>query len=146
MLLIFEVVIAVWAVIAVGLAVWTYHNAWMLAFSRGWAAVSLVLGPVGLAVYLLRSRYAGMGRTAVALPGYEMRQVTERERGGGRKAQSSVSSGTAAERTASGEFESTDIRQGLPRCPRCSTAVSFYDVKCIKCGQLIKPAITSSSF
>lgn len=148
MQLVLEVAIAAWSMAAVGFAIWTYYDAWLLAFSRGWAAVSLVGGPVGLLVYVLRSRYFGMRKTLGPLPEYEFRNVGE----GAVEATSVVAPQEKASQVSVGkptppaEFEATKLSQGLPRCPRCSNAVSYYDVKCMRCGQLIKPAAAGSSF
>ncbi len=142
-----EIAIAAWSVVSVGLSVWTYNDAWMLAFSRGWAAVSLILGPVGFGIYMLRSRVAGMKKPAGQLPGYESRQVEEAAAPKHHNAAPVVSSGGAAKSIPAGhEFESARLSQGLPHCPKCGTAVSYYDVKCLRCGQLIKPAVAGSSF
>lgn len=147
MLLVYEVAIGAWSMVSVGLSIWTYYDAWLLAFSRGWAAVSLVAGPVGLLVYLLRSRLFGMGKLHGQLPDYELRQVTD-----GTTEEPTVTSQekrtshSSAVESVSSKFEATKLSDGLPRCPRCSTAVSYYDVKCMRCGQLLKPAAAGSSF
>lgn len=151
MQLVYEIAIGAWSMVSVGLAIWTYSDAWLLAFSRGWSAVSLVGGPVGLLAYLVRSRLFGMEKPHGQLPEYEMRHVTDETvdeptapKAVARREKRSVqSTGPSA---VSSEFEPTNISQGLPRCPRCSTAVSYYDVKCMRCGQLLKPAAAGSSF
>ena len=146
MQLFIEIAIASWSLLSVALAIWTYHDAWLLAFSRGWAVSPLIAGPPGFAVYILRSRLAGKRKNPALLPEYEARQIEDdRKSPGGAKWQLQKSSGAGQEKEVKSEFEPTVITQGLPRCPRCGTAVSYYDVKCMRCGQLIQPAIVKSS-
>lgn len=146
MQLFIEIAVASWCLLSVALAIWTYHDAWLLAFSRGWAVSPLVAGPAGFAVYILRSRLSGTRKNSAQLPEYEARMIEEgRRNSGGAKWQLQKPAGASAESEGKSEFEATVITQGLPRCPRCSTAVSYYDVKCLRCGQLIQPAVARSS-
>ncbi len=144
MLSLIEIAVAAWVVLSVGLAIWTYHDAWMLAFSRGWAAVVLLFGPVGLLAYLARSRLFGMKAGSTG-PEYEQRRVEDGIPGQARKSNGIAHGTSAAAHAAGSEFETARLTQGLPRCPRCNSAVSYYDVKCLRCGQLIKPAAAAAS-
>lgn len=146
MLSILDVATAVWFVISVGLAIWTYHDSWMLAFSRAWSVASLLFGPVGLTAYLIRSRLFGSKANGSTVPSYELRHVDDvPAESGGRPAHADKPA-VSVNVNSTSDFETAHISQGLPRCPRCNTAVSFYDVKCMRCGQLIKPVAASGSF
>ncbi len=146
MLSILEIAIAAWLVISVGLAIWTYHDSWMLAFSRAWSVASLLFGPLGLLAYLIRSRVLGIRTNGSSVPPYELRHVDDRPfKSGGKQVHTEKGAASVNVSTA-GDFETAHLSQGLPRCPRCSTAVSYYDVKCLRCGQLIKPAAVPGSF
>lgn len=146
MLSISEIAIAAWLVISVGLAIWTYHDSWMLAFSRAWSVASLLFGPLGLMAYLIRSRVLGIRTNGSSVPPYELRHVDDsRAKAGGMQAHTDRAAVSVNASTVS-DFETAHISQGLPRCPRCSTAVSYYDVKCMRCGQLIKPVTAPGSF
>lgn len=144
-----ELAISAWLLISVGLGIWTYYDAWLRALSRAWSAAPAIAGPFGLGIYLLRSRLPGRHKQAAAIPEYDLRPVDAARPAAEPAVMESVTAAVnrheEASAGAAADFRNASVTQGLPRCPRCGTAVSFYDVKCLRCGQLIRPTAASAS-
>lgn len=134
--LVVEIAALLWITGSVFLSLWTWHDAWYLAHSRLWSAAALLFGPFGFLLYIYRSRwFVYSAQSGVMIPSYDinLRRRTQSRRAGNEPGET-AHVGTPA---ASAAPSWTEDRAELPRCPVCRTAVSFYDVKCIRCGHSI---------
>ena len=134
--LIVELAALSWILATVFLSLWTWHDAWYLAYSRLWSVAVLIFGPPCFLVYVYRSRwYVHASQSGGMLPGYDIRLKHRTATRRPDKKPAQAHDVTTSE--GSGSSLLTDNRAELPRCPACRTAISFYDVKCMKCGKPI---------
>jgi hypothetical protein len=133
--LLVELAVLLWVLTSVSFSLWMWHDAWYLAYSRLWAVVGLILGPAGFFLYIYRSRWFRYSAQSGILPAYELRLKHRTTSGSSTKKESNVASEDKTEASDSGTW--AENQDELPRCPACRTAISYYDVKCIRCGHAI---------
>ena len=133
--LLVELAVLLWVLTSVSLSLWTWHDAWYLAYSRLWAVVSLILGPAGFLLYVYRSRWFRYSAQSGTIPAYELR--LKRRTTSGSSVKNETDRAGEGKTGASSADMLADNEAELPRCPACRTAISYYDIKCIRCGHAI---------
>ena len=136
MSLLVEAAAFLWIAVSVFLSILTWHDAWYHARTRLWAAAVIVFGAPAFAVYVYWSRFRVYKLQDGAIcPSYQIR--LRRRQYSEVPVSEGASSKSVSASESSGADSSIAVRSELPRCPVCRTAISFYDVKCIKCGHIV---------
>ncbi|MBX8631728.1 MAG: hypothetical protein KIY12_06530 [Thermoplasmata archaeon] len=148
MFLLAELSAVVWVLVSLTLSIWVFNDAWLLSHTRAWAVAVFIFFPLSFTLYLYWSRWRRTITGEYRKPEYEVNTAVF----AASSATGPVRASTTARKEGAeqkGDRSTADkggYSQSLPRCPRCATAVSFYDVRCIKCGQQLQGMPSGQSF
>ncbi|MCL5254447.1 MAG: hypothetical protein M1351_10260 [Candidatus Thermoplasmatota archaeon] len=144
----FDLFIVLWVIVSLSLSIWTYNDAFLLSYSRAWAIAVFFFPPSFFPLYLFWSRWRKIPAGNFKKPDYEVNTaVFSPQAVNSTPAEPAARSESASKAAVSAaEDDSAYLSSELPRCPGCNTAVSFYDVQCLKCGQPLKRVASKTAF
>jgi hypothetical protein len=142
-----ELVAVLWTIVSLSLSIWTYNDAFLLSYSRAWAAAVFFVAPAFFPLYLYWSRWRKIHVENFRKPAYEVDSTVLNPRPAGSQPaeQASISRTDSKTDAPAAETVAVYLSRELPRCPGCNTAVSFYDVRCIRCGQPLKKTVSQAA-